>query len=1409
LFDVLATGPGDHRLADAEAQDALFQAAVRVVMRLVVCLFAEARQLLPVLDPVYARSYGVRTLYELLEEAVRDEGGAALLHRQGAWPRLMGLFRMIHNGSPHGQFPLRSYGGALFRPGDAANPDGVVRALHLLEHRVSVSDATVHQVLRKLLRGPLPVMRGRQKSFVEGPVDYTDLRTEFIGLIYEGLLDYRLQRSDAKTGPLLFLNLGREPVLPLARLEAMLADDKPGLKNLLTTLRKEKATATVEAEEDEDAEEEDAPAEEEDGDGADAEIAVEEPTPVVAEERSADYLDAAGRARAWACEAVKLAGLVAKKTRRQSDADYQRQTEAEADKLIRRVVATGEFYLVRAGNVRKGTGTFYTRPQLAVPTTHRTLEPLCYDRPDGAPRVPKTPEAILALKVCDPACGSASFLVAALHYITDAVYESLRQHRNLEDAATARKLTLPLGRSKVDDPEGEPLPFYPDDPKFGHLFPERVKARLRRFVVERCIYGVDMNPLAVELGRVSLWVETLDPELPFSFLDHKLKVGNALVGCWLDRVLDYPIAAWERNGGDDPDSKTAGARTERIQTLLSGPRGANRRRPTEGGLIKKEMRQVIDTKFSQTPSLFGQDAAAMEQVVAAARKQYEQMHRLPISETERQEAEYHRRFRDNPLVLRLKRAMDEWCAVWFWPMEEDAARHAPTPVTFHAVQAGRDRILDALVHDLRFFHWELEFPDVFTPERAGFDAVLGNPPWEVMKPNSHEFFTAYDPLYRTYDKQAALARQRELFADDPATRTRWDDYNATFKALSNWVKNAAEPFAVSLALGGRGEELKGAWERARKDRVGYANREQPYRYQGSADLNSYKLFLEVSLHLVRAGGRLGIILPSGLYTDDGCRELRAFLLNRTRWDWLFGFINWELIFNIYYRFKFVIAIIQRESPASNHEIRSCFGRYSISDWEEADRFAFPLPKATIVDFSPKSLSILEIANQRDLEICRQIYDCSIRIGDNAPGWEVTYAREFDMTNDSKHFPPRQKWEARDFRPDVFGRWIGPGNEVALPLYEGRMIGQFDFSQKGWVSGKGRSAVWRELTFDCKTLEPQFLLSESTHLGWEKRVPGVRLGFMSIGSSTNARTGIGCVLNELPCGNSVSVLSIDHGNLAKTLYLAGATCSLAFDFAFRARVGGINLNWFIIEEAAFPKFPEDERSRRLILSVASLTFIHRRFAPEWLRLRYLHPELATREWKNWWAVTEADRLRLRVEIDALVAHLYGLTPDDFDWVVRDDPTDTKGFWRVEKHLPFRERLTGLAAAAFRALKAGRWDAARAVAMSNDEFFAAIGIPEMTNPEAAAKADASVCPEGKPLILKRDGCHRWHPEEFGTDDPRHGWTWDHCRQDAIALLGSEDAVRKYVEGEQEQEEPAEAGDAPTDLSGDPLPPKGRLF
>jgi hypothetical protein len=447
-------------------------------------------------------------------------------------------------------------------------------------------------------------------------------------------------------------------------------------------------------------------------------------------------------------------------------------------------------------------------------------------------------------------------------------------------------------------------------------------------------------------------------------------------------------------------------------------------------------------------------------------------------------------------------------------------------------------------------------------------------------------------------------------------------------------------------------------------------------------------------------------------------------------------------------------------------------------------------------FSPHAKAISEIRTQRDLDVCRRIYDNSFRVGDTLPEWDVSFSLEFLMNTGAKHFPARQVWEARGYAPDRFGRWLGPNGDVALPLYEGRMIGQFDFSQKGWESGKGRTAVWRSLGFENKTLLPQFLMSEATYRSLGGDPSMTKFVFMRIAASTNERTMIGCATAGFPCGDSASTLRAPSNPLLKALFMSASMCSLPFDFVTRQRVSGLHLDWHIVSELPLPKRGilsdhKEIEARRLILPAARLALPHHRFAPEWLRLLHLFQTLKDREWKHWWAVAEADRLRLRVEIDALVADLYGLDPDDFDWIVRDDPKDPKGFYRVDRQLPFRERLTGLAAAAFRALKKGKWSANSAAKLTNDEFYEIISIPEMTTGK-------------EPLIRKRDGCHRWKPEEFGKDDLRFGWTWDHCWQDAVALLGSEDAVQKYVEGTHDKEEEAESHhDGPTDLFGSAIP------
>ena len=213
----------------------------------------------------------------------------------------------------------------------------------------------------------------------------------------------------------------------------------------------------------------------------------------------------------------------------------------------------------RWGGTRKGSGSFYTRPGLAVPTVQRTLRPLAYDPPGGLPPeearhappsewTPKRPEEILSLKVCDPACGSGSFVLAALRFLTEALYTSLQHHGRI-NAEGKRSLVWLLGIQNREGGDGERLsdeqiPCGPDDEDFE----PRLKARLRRYVVERSIYAVDLDPLAVELCRLSLWIETMDRELPFGFLDHKVKMRQFARRCLVRPIPALPSHSLEKSG---------------------------------------------------------------------------------------------------------------------------------------------------------------------------------------------------------------------------------------------------------------------------------------------------------------------------------------------------------------------------------------------------------------------------------------------------------------------------------------------------------------------------------------------------------------------------------------------------------------------------------------------------------------------------------------------------------------------------------------------------------------------------------------------------------------------------------------------------------------------------------------------
>ena len=1342
----------------------IYRAAVRVVMRLVVVLFAESREkLLPRDNTCYHGAYGLTGLREELDK-VAARAGFRLKRSSSAWPRVLALFRLIFDGSHHPDLPVPEYGGELFERGDAMSKDGLVRALAVFEtacfeHDLLFRDSDVERMLGLLTRTKVRLRQGRTSTWASVPVDFSDLSSEYIGILYEGLLDFELKTAPPGD-PVIFLVVGNQPALPLSRLEEM--DDK-AVANLLERMKDTSGPAAAAAADAADADSE-ASSDDDAGDMLeDEEDEAVVPDEVVAEAEpdGDEFFITRTRAEEWARRAVRVGKLV-KKPRGTLTSQRQREWDDKISKkarqIVARVVLPGEWYLVRWGGTRKGSGTFYTRPGLAVPTAHRTLRPLAYTPPvgaDGQPNfdapasawTPRTPEEILALKVCDPACGSGTFPVAALRFLTDALYASLQHHGRISEAGE-RAIVRLLDRRATPEAEDllgtEQLRCRPSD----ETFEPRLKAILRRHVVERCIYGVDLDPLAMELCRLSLWIETMDRDLPFSFLDHKIKRGNSLVGAWLDTFQHYPVMAWKnREGGDKGHTN-----------------GVHFGKAARSKAIKAFMQTTLTPDlqtFLRGRTLFHEDLQERaSQAHAAALAALGRLHDLPAHAAGERARLYRDDVLGSPEYQALKRAMDLWCTCWFWPVGEIA--HAPLPTTFAAPTSSTTEAADRLALRKRFFHWELEFPDVFNVDRSGFDAILGNPPWDIAKPNSKEFFSNIDPLYRAYGKQEAIGWQTDFFGN-PDVEEEWLDYNADFRAQSNFVGASSNALGDPDADGGAGTfaigrgrasaDLHRRWRDARAASRGFVDHAHPFRHQGAADLNLYKLFLEQAHALLRPAGRLGVIVPSGLYSDHGTGDLRRLFLDRCQWEWLFGFENRDKIFDIHRSFKFNPVVVQK--GGTTRAIWTAFMRRRLEDWEAAEALATPYAREQVERFSPRSKAILEIQSRRDLEILEKIYANSVLLGDDGPdGWGITYAREFDMTNDSKLFPPRPKWEAEGYRPDEYSRWL-KGNwrpieelwgelgvnpsrivpldpecegriaapdvqrtewrlrcaqppydalpiprvdipagivlsregdawvktdaieEAALPLYEGRMVSLFDYSEKGWVSGKGRKAEWREIGWAHKQFEPQYLMGLEYYFESDSSVPN-KLGFLAIGSGTNTRSMYCALLPDCPCGNSVGVLRV--GSVSSALLLQRQMASFRFDFVVRLRLTGVNLNYFVIDEAALP--PSGQRDLACALT-ERLSFPGIEFADRWLA-----SATSAVAWRSDWAVTSTERLRTRVATDAVSFGEVNFALDDVRHMLRDcdlsrglKGSDPKGFWRVDKDKDPELRHTVLTLVAF--------------------------------------------------------------------------------------------------------------------------------
>ena len=495
---------------------------------------------------------------------------------------------------------------------------------------------------------------------------------------------------------------------------------------------------------------------------------------------------------------------------------------------------------------------------------------------------------------------------------------------------------------------------------------------------------------------------------------------------------------------------------------------------------------------------------------------------------------------------------------------------------------------------LKPFHWGFEFDKVLN-DHGGFDAIITNPPWEIFKPNAKEFFIAYSGLISRkkmmiHDFEAEQAR---LLKGDPDIRAAWLEYLSSFPHLSSYYRSAVQFQNQVSVVNGK---------------------------KAGTDINLYKLFTEQCHNLLRPGGLCGIVIPSGIYTDLGAKKLREMLFGQTRITGLFCLENRKQIFEGVHRsFKFVVLTFQKGGTTC--QFPAAFMRHDVQELERFPQHgAVPIAVDLVRRLSPDSLSIMEFKCDLDVQIAEKMLQFPL-LGEKLEGvWNVRFSCEFHMTNDSYLFKTE------------------PG-KGRLPLYEGKMIWQFDHKlapPRYWVDEKeGRAA----------------LLGREKDTGQKLDYQDYRLGVRAIGRSTDARTLIvGAIPLGAFCGNSLLAASggpQQRGQKPAVACLVVALANgLVTDYHARQMVSA-NLNMFFIYQLPVPRLTEKdpqfapivERAARLICTT-----------PEFDALA---KQVGLKSHKD--GVTDPQqRGKLRAELDALIAHLYGLTEKEFAHILSTFP-----------------------------------------------------------------------------------------------------------------------------------------------------------
>ncbi|MFG3170381.1 Eco57I restriction-modification methylase domain-containing protein [Streptomyces sp. NPDC048200] len=862
-----------------------------------------------------------------------------------------------------------------------------------------------------------------------------------------------------------------------------------------------------------------------------------------------------------------------------------------------------------AGNSRKTTGSYYTPSSLIECLLDTTLDPVIDDavkrgeeraaeagRPDPADDIVAE---LLSLTVCDPACGSGHFLVASARRIAKRV-ASVRE-RNPEPTVDAMR----------------------------HALHE---------VVARCIYGVDLNPMAVELAKVSLWIEAMEPGKPLGFLDAHVKQGNGLIGATPKLLADgVPDDAFKPIEGDD--------------------------RKYAAGLVKrnKAQRGGQDELSFDTDAFPGNEsyAAELASITAAPANLLEQVRA--------QESAY-RAYTESTAYVQDLHAADAWCAAFVWPKQEGAPE-APTDQVFRALR-GRDqsavsddtheRIL-RLRDQYSFFHWHLEFPEVFSvPESGvgvqrgtgwagGFDSVVGNPPWDQVQVDAREFFAATRADIAEAANMTARNKKVNLLAtEDPELYARFKNEQRKNDGFKHFAHASGR---FPLTAFGR--------------------------------LNTYSLFAEHARTAMAIRGRSGQIVPSGIATDSFNQYFFKDLVAQGHLVALYGFENEEKVFpGVHHSVNFALFCMTGSGSAET-PISIAF---RVRQVEHITERAYTLTGRDIQILNPNTGTCPVFRSRRDMEITLGIYrrvPVLLKEGaaDGNP-WDVKFQLMIMMNTDSDKFRTREDLMADGWRLE--GNIFLKAGARMLPLYEAKMLHHYDHRFSTYKNATEKQlAVGTLPRFAVEQHQdpaavplPRYWVSEHDtptgefdKSGQEIKAPGVRsrlaskgwdrgwvMGWRDVCRASDERTMICSVAPAHGFGHKFLLALSPYAALLSALW-----CTFVFDYSARQSLGGTSMSFFVVRQLPVPT-PD--------MLAPHVPFVTARL----LELTYTSHDMAAfaRDLNDTGTPFRWDPARravIRAELDALFFHLYGIDRDDTAYILdtfnvtRDNDMKAHGEYRT--------------------------------------------------------------------------------------------------------------------------------------------------